>query len=161
MDEFANYRKLWEQGVMPVQIYTTGKAHGLDEIALTRLLRTVCGLSLREVKKVIGVAKVWDRKQDVKVGATVYWEEPDALTPEAVQLFEARVISIEGDQIRLQPVARQRVTVRQVEDLPVDETLRVLPRATFESTIAERLVNVLQWRSQWAEKSRADLAHTE
>jgi hypothetical protein len=161
MEGFDKYRELSGQGATPIHIYHVAKADGLDEIARIRLLRTVYNLSLAEVKKVIGAADVWDRKQDVKVGATVYWEEENGSRTDVLDLVEARVTAIEDDQVRLQPVARSRVTQSHFEELPVDATPKVMPRATFETTIAERLKNVLVWRSRWADKHRADLAHTE
>ncbi|HEV3022111.1 MAG TPA: hypothetical protein VGX76_06575 [Pirellulales bacterium] len=77
MDEFDGYRQSRDRGLTPTELYARAKADGLDPIALIRMLRKVCGMSLAEAKEVSGAAAAWDSRQDVKVGKRVFWEEGD------------------------------------------------------------------------------------
>lgn len=52
MDDFSKYEKMHKDGSAPEEVYLTGKADGLDSIALLRMLRKVCQLSLVGAKEV-------------------------------------------------------------------------------------------------------------
>jgi hypothetical protein len=56
MDDFNKYERMLSQGSSPRQIYVAGKIDGLDSLALIRLLRSVCRLSLTDAKEVIVIA---------------------------------------------------------------------------------------------------------
>lgn len=70
----AKYRDMKAAGVSPRRVYDAARSDGMDDIALIRLLRELFGLSLGEVKQLIGNADDLAKKQNVTVGATVYWE---------------------------------------------------------------------------------------
>jgi hypothetical protein len=99
MNEFDEYQKWRDGGLTPTELYARGKVDGLDPIALIRMLRKVCGMSLAEAKQVSGAAAAWDARQDVTVGRRVFWEEGD---DEGLLLHEAVVKRLDGDRVQLE-----------------------------------------------------------
>jgi hypothetical protein len=51
MDDFTKYEKLHDAGANSKQVYLAGKADGLDQITLVRLIRKLFNLSLAEAKE--------------------------------------------------------------------------------------------------------------
>ncbi len=98
MNEFNQYQQWHNRGATPTDLYDRGRADGLDPIAMIRMLRTVCGLSLAQAKQVSGASRVWDAKQDIKVGNRVFWEEANG---DGLLLHEGIVTKVAGDQIEL------------------------------------------------------------
>ncbi len=149
MDTFAKYREMREQGASPRQVYLTAKGDGLDEITLIRLVRTVFNLSLREAKQVRGEQDVFNAKQDVRVGVTVYWEGAD--TVEGYYLMQARVARVDGNRAYLEGHRKYRVTSNGLEEVPLaGDGLASVPLSYFDKTLAERLGESLRF---WQELS--------
>ena len=94
MSEFAKYEQMRRQGANPVALDRAAKADGLDEVARIRLLRMTCDLSLADAKRVSGAAAALDQKQDLRKGATVYWEGSD--TVDGFYIMQAQIADVEG-----------------------------------------------------------------
>ncbi|HVC96542.1 MAG TPA: hypothetical protein VND64_22850 [Pirellulales bacterium] len=139
MNEFDQYQQRHDRGATPTDLYNRARADGLDPIAMIRMLRTVCGLSLAQAKEVIGASKVWDSKQDIKVGNRVFWEETNG---DGLLLHEAVVTQVAGDQIEL---ARHKA-YHACEACPVEvrhlEPTRV-PIGIFDRPLTDRLARLL------------------
>ncbi|HEY1376811.1 MAG TPA: hypothetical protein VGF55_08445 [Gemmataceae bacterium] len=143
MSEFAKYEEMHRGGATPEAVYRAANADGLDEIARIRLLRTVCGLSLADAKRVTGSYDALNRKQEVREGATVYWEGAD--TVDGFYVMEARVVRVDGDRVRVTGHKKYLVTDAGLEEVPADGGLESLPVRYFDKTLAERLGESFQF----------------
>jgi hypothetical protein len=144
MDTFAKYREMLTRGASARQVYLAGKGDGLDEITLIRLVRTVFNLSLAEAKRVSVEKDVFNVKQDVRAGATVYWEGAD--TVEGYYLIQARVARVEREKVFLEGHRKFRVTRNGLEEVPVaGDGLASIPLGYFDKTLAEQLGESLRF----------------
>jgi hypothetical protein len=139
MNEFDEYQKWRDGGLTPTELYARGKVDGLDPIALIRMLRKVCGMSLAEAKQVSGAAAAWDARQDVTVGRRVFWEEGD---DEGLLLHEAVVKRLDGDRVQLEGHKSYHVnaTGLKMVDRPAPNSV---PIDVFDRPLADRISQLL------------------
>ena len=143
MDDFSKYEKLREGGASPRDVYLAGKADGLDEITLLRLVRSVCGLSLAEAKQVSGAAALLDAGQEIKVGGTVYWEGWSS--DERYTLMQARVSQVKDGMVHLEDHRKFRITQRGLEEVPMDGPGQSPIRESyFQQSLGQRLSESLR-----------------
>lgn len=138
MDDFTKYEALRDKGATPDAIDRAAQADGVDAITRLRLLRNVCGLSLADAKRAATGGDAFGRKQDVRVGTTVYWE---SVSPaDGLSLMQARVTRIEGDTVFVNELRRFRPTPCGLEETPIPENGAVsVPLRSLDKTLAERL----------------------
>jgi hypothetical protein len=154
MSEFAKYQQMRSAGATPEAIYRAAKDDGLDAVTLIRLVRAVCGLSLAEAKRVSGAYDALNQRQDVREGATVYWEGADSV--DGAYIMEARVTKVEGDRVRVAGHKKYRVTRTGLEEVPVSGGEEAIPVRYFDKTLAERLgESFLFWQDLARIHSRA------
>lgn len=144
MDDFSKYEKLREGGASPRDVYLAGKADGLDEITLLRVVRSVCGLSLGEAKQVSGAAALLDARQEVKVGGTVYWE--GSSSDEGYYLMQARVSQVKDGMVYLEGHRKFRITQGGLEEVSLDGPGKSPIRESyFQHSLGQRLSESLRF----------------
>ena len=137
MSEFAKYKAMCDGGTAPEIVYQRAKADGLDEVSLIRLLRSVCGLSLSDAKRISGAAAAFDQKQDLSEGATVYWEGSD--TVGGSYIMHAQISRVEGGRVWLTGHRKFLVGSDDLVEVPVSGGTESIPIGYFNKTLTERL----------------------
>lgn len=154
MDDFRKYEELRDRGASPQEVYATAKADGVDDITLIRLVRKVCNLTLAQAKEITGAAKALDAKQQVKPGATVYWEGWD--TVQGFYVMQATVTRIAGDKVYVKDHKKYLVTPSGLEESSIEEpTVQAIPLGYFEKPLADRLGQSLQFVQDLARVNQA------
>jgi hypothetical protein len=144
MDDFSKYERMKDQGILPKEVAASARADGTDEITLVRLLRKVFGLSLRAAKEAMTAEDAFEKKQDVRPGAVVYWE--GWTTEDGFYLMEARVRSIRGGLAELEGHKKFRVTPTGLEEVAVSGSPFPSLRVSYlEQPLLERFGELLQF----------------
>lgn len=147
MDDFRKYEQMKKVEASPRDVYSVARADGVDEITLIRLLRKVFGLSLRDVKEVTGAAEVLVRRQDVRPGGLVWWE--DWSSQEGAYLMQARVKEIVGKSASLEEHRKFKISRNGLEETPVDGPRpATLDVSYLERPLSDRLEEALQFLDQ-------------
>ncbi len=154
MSEFAKYRDMHQAGATPDAVAGAARADGLDGVALIRLLRTVCGLSFADAKRVSGAAEALDQKQELRDGATVYWEGAD--TVDGSYVMRATIARRDQDRVYLTDHHKYLVRGGELVEVPVSGGVESIPVSYFDKTLAERLGESIQFWDDLARRfSRA------
>src|SRR5437667_7451263 len=136
-----------EEGTSPRDVCSVARADGVDEITLIRLLRKVFGLSLRDVKEVTGAAEALVRRQEVRPGGLVFWE--DWGSHEGAYLMQARVKEIVGKSASLEEHRKFKVSRSGLEEAPVDGPRpAALDVSYLERPLSDCLEEALQFLDQ-------------
>jgi len=139
-----------QAGVAPEAVARAARADGLDDVALIRLLRTVCGLSFADAKRVSGAAAALDQKQELREGATVYWEGAD--TVDGSYIMRATIARLDGDRIHLTDHHKYLIRSGELVEVPVSGGMESIPVTYFDKTLAERLGESIQF---WDDLARS------
>jgi hypothetical protein len=148
MDDFKKYEQMKSQAVLPRQAYRQAKMDGLDEIATIRMLRRVYGLNLAQAKEATGAADALASKQEVKPGATVYWE--DWSDVEGFYLMQAQVERIVGDMAELSHARKFQLTNDGLVETPADLS-PPMKLSWLERSLTERIENLLKFTKSLSE----------
>ncbi len=144
MDDFRKFESMHAGGADARAIYLAGKADGLDEITLIRLVRKVCGLSLAQAKEVSGAAAALDAGQEVTVGGTVHWEGWSSV--EGFYLVQARVSRIENGLVYLDSHRKFLVTGEGLEEVHANGAAQSpIRRNYFDKPLSQRLAESLEF----------------
>lgn len=151
MSEFPSFEVMSKNGVSPAEIARRAEEQGLDEIQRIRLLRTTCGLTLREAKEILFPTDVWSLPQRIEIGSKVCWDGWNTI--EGFYAEQGTVIAIEGDQARVridQKILLRGETLEEV--LPQATPSEILiPLAYFEKPLVERFEASLDFVKQLAD----------
>jgi hypothetical protein len=131
--EFLKFEKMRDEGAGPEVAYQTARAEHRGDLFAFRMLRTVFGLSLPDVKRLVDTLS---QPQNPVVGRKVYWEGSD--TVNGTWIVEAVVSRIENGYVCVDQHRKFLVRPEGIQETTPDGALTRIPASYFSKSLADR-----------------------